>query len=134
MQAQSDNYTDRAGNVAQCIAQALEQGHSIIEQADDRLLLDFDDAILPPFGPDLLNRPSQELWKQLDCEVVDQYISRSGNGCHVVLKINRSLTYIERIAIQFALGSDPRRESWAMVYHLASGAQFSFLVKPGLSK
>jgi len=43
---------------------------------------------------------------------------RKPNGKHIVVKMNRNVSAIERIALQAALGSDPTREAHSLVRYV----------------
>lgn len=44
---------------------------------------------------------------------------RKENGRHIIVTLNRNVTPIERIALQAALGSDPRREAHSLRRYFA---------------
>jgi hypothetical protein len=53
-----------------------------------------------------------------------------GGGTHIVLLLGRSLAPPERIALQAALGSDPRREILAIFEFHVSGSDTISLFRP----
>jgi hypothetical protein len=91
----------------EAIATAEREGLSIVRGTPDTLLLDLDtDQHKAQFAAMLpLIRSTVGVAK-----VVDEWVSRSGVGRHVVIKLDRQLTATERILLQMALGSDPEHE------------------------
>lgn len=47
---------------------------------------------------------------ELELIQIDQWVSKSGNGLHVILKSNTPLVGLERIVLALLLGSDPMHE------------------------
>lgn len=93
--------------------QAKKDGFTIIHPAPDRLLLDLDTP------------ESQERYAQLFPVVQgyfegaieeNRWLSKSGIGMHVVVKLPFHIDMPSRIALQAALGSDPKREILSIGY------------------
>lgn len=101
-------------------------GFEVIPTASTLLLLDLDDrAALDTF----------EERKNLVCEVFPfieegRWVSKSGDGYHVVLRLKQRLAPAERLLLQVALGSDWKREVLGLQLVHNEVTPFSFLFKP----
>lgn len=94
---------------------AAGDAREIVEPADDELFIDFDgvadgsdddrlqDALV------LLQRNGEQV------EIIRETPSRTPGHRHIVLRMGRDLTPLERVALQACLGSDRKRELLAVL-------------------
>ena len=96
------------------IERAKEQDCIIVYAAEDELQLDID-------SPELYNAFTERYNEMQDrisyfnspikLEITRDELSKGGNGRHVTIKVvGIKLRLLEKIALQFALHSDPKRE------------------------
>src|SRR5229473_6761176 len=92
------------------IAEALQQGYTIVYDDDYTLLLDLDE----PQAITTFEFNLSILQQHLEVVIHDRWESKSSTKFypreHVVLKVGRPMTPTERHLLQAALGSDPKRE------------------------
>lgn len=112
------------------IEQARAAGLDVIEPGPDEIFVDLDsqqdqyvmEALLPLFSQN-----------GLAIEVVKVSRSRNGNK-HAYLKAGRSLTDLERVALQAILGSDRKREAMGFLRILNGIAPVTlFFEKPAVT-
>lgn len=84
---------------------ALEKGLAMISPGPRDILLDLD----TPEDVEKFDELYDRFHKNLGISLVTQTVSKSGNT-HVYLKSNTEISNTERLLIQAALGSDPKRE------------------------
>ena len=91
-------------------------GYDIYDPRPNELMLDFDTVYHAPTAFEHLPAPElmKILYEQLGAVETARWASEHG-GVHVVIKLDRDLQSAERIALQAALGSDPKRELLAVV-------------------
>ena len=98
----------RANSLEQLKEIAATLGCELYVGADDELLLDLD------AGQEPVAEILSIVREKFGIKSEQRWISRSGTGIHVVIKMDGPLPPAERIALQAALGSDPKRESIAI--------------------
>lgn len=116
-------------------AEQLANGFDCVAIAGDpfTIQLDLDLATYP----DALNHYTELLpflQNILPCVESDRWVSKSGKGLHVVLKSTIPLSLRDRLVIQAALGSDPRREILAVMRIREAEQKVSYLFKPRTPK
>ena len=112
-------------SIESAIKEAEINGFEVIHSNIDRLLLDLDDEqalktyekVLPVVAV------------QLELKELDRWKSKSGTGTHVILQC-KPLSFVKRVAIQAALGSDPIRECLAISMEIDGLIEPSVLFKP----
>jgi len=113
------------------IAEAV--GCTLYKGADDELLCDFDEINFGDFV-DLSGVGARSIiGERFQLQLHDGWRSRNGKT-HVVYKMDRVLPPLARIALQAALGSDPRREALAVYEFLSAGTDTISLFKPKEAK
>jgi hypothetical protein len=124
-------------SVTHAAKQALENGFEVVYGDDEHLLLDFDNEAglqtEPPFDA------PEQYYKQLEvlnangfyCHEEGRWSSKRF-GLHVVVKLdNFSLEPLGRLALQAAMGSDPKRELLGVLRVLHHVEEPCMLFKPG---
>lgn len=116
--------------LAEAIAKARAAGFGV-QQSDNRtLLLDLD---APASGPRAMKLIC-ELREQLGIKGCTQWESKGGN-VHMRLRLSRGMIFPARVAIQAALGSDPKREVRSILEWMGGAREPSLLFVPkGLKK
>jgi TPP-dependent indolepyruvate ferredoxin oxidoreductase alpha subunit len=97
---------------------AEENQLDVVFPQPDELFLDIDD-----YSSVLVYEENKDLVEQSHGILgVTVRESRSGHGKkHYVVKLNRSVTVVERIALQAILGSDRRHEAQSLRRHILDG-------------
>lgn len=93
---------------------AKKQGFEVVYADDNHLLLDLDDTSDRTFFENqfhLLN----------DGVVEDRWLSKSGKGEHVVIRLDSPRGIRDRIILQACLGSDRKREMIALLKYVDGG-------------
>lgn len=111
---------------AEDIRRAEENGCTVVYPEGTHLLLDLDsveDKVRFKKTFDLLKA-------KLDAKILDKWISKGGTGRHVVIQVNRTLSHVERIALQAALGSDGKREIISLIRLWGGKPHPSLLFRP----
>ena len=107
---------------------ATADGFIVIRSTECVLLLDIDNgAAMDAY--DALKMLAESLF---GVEESERWRSKSGKGWHVVLKSPRPLSMTERLLLQCALGSDPKREMLGLHLHRMGVENCSVLFKPGV--
>lgn len=98
-------YAGTAEAMKQAIEGAVADGLTIILGEPNTLLLDLDD------GVEINQAVLEQLWRQFGETTEESWVSRSGTGRHVVLRFHedRMFSHAEALALEGALGSDPKR-------------------------
>lgn len=119
-------YTIESYNAA--IQKAKDAGLEVIVGDEWHMLLDFDNTdVLPEryhVGIQILNNNG------FYCHEEAIWRSKSGLGFHVVVKLETPIDIYRRLALQAALGSDPKRELLAVMRASNGVAEPSVLFKP----
>lgn len=89
----------------QSINEARLKGFTVVIADDWHLLLDIDSQDIPKEFWSILSM----CFDRFGIVVEDIWLSKSGNN-HIVIKLDRPLPVLYRIALQSILGSDPRRD------------------------
>jgi hypothetical protein len=99
------------------IAEAESKGFAIVRGDSRTLLLDLDTADdIKHFA-----RVHGALKSFLKFTIVERWPSKSGAGEHVVIKIDRDLSAMERVLLQACLGSDRLHEMLSLATGLWQG-------------
>ena len=102
---------------------AAAKGLEIVDTAPNRLLIDFD-------SPDTKRFDLALSWlrSRFDLKELARWKSKGGKNWHILLSC-APCDFTKRIALQFALGSDFKRETLALLMQ-ADGHEVSFLFRP----
>jgi hypothetical protein len=112
-------------NIESAIQEALNEGMEVTRSTPTTLLLDLDTAASVIRYEELFGIIAD----QFQLSEWTRYVSRSGNGVHIILKC-RELDFPSRVALQAALGSDPLREILAIAMYKAGYQEPSVLFRP----
>jgi hypothetical protein len=111
------------------IKSAKEAGFEVIQSAPNLLLLDFD----VPYAGDQKKYYNPEVMdiilQYVETHAVESWASKSGNT-HVLVTLGKELPAHHRIALQAALGSDPKREALSVLRLMNGIEEPSLLFKP----
>lgn len=89
---------------AQLVMDGEDSEWEVVVADDMTLMLDYDQPTVPPQYDRIMGRLFTNFSR------LDSYPSRSGN-LHVLVRLSKPLSAIERVAWQATLGSDPVREA-----------------------
>jgi hypothetical protein len=115
-EAKDDGNSGRGGLTPEVFAEETkeqeEAGFEVIFGDPKHLLLDLDtDRDLNSYD----NR-SDDLLRMFGHFEIERYTSKSGRGWHVIVRLDEPIpNVLERIALQAALGSDPKREALSIL-------------------
>ena len=118
------DYTQESADLL--IGVVKEAGFKVIKTKPNLLLLDLDDGDAINEWKHKLHNVSKLL--DLTIESVGNWDSLSGTNQHVVIKVNKELTPMTRVALQIALGSDLRREMHSIRRIWKQTVPFSMLI------
>ncbi len=104
---------------------AIEKGFTVYQPSPRQLLLDIDDAIGMAQYENLLGL----ITALFGAKEVARWKSKSG-GTHIVVNLTVTLSPEQRIALQAACGSDPKREILAINYQVHGVSEPSCLFRP----
>ena len=98
---------DPQGN-DKAINKATKSGFAIVRTAPNLLLLDLDDAAACSKYLEMFPMVKE----QIGLVKIGEWVSKSGEGKHVVLQLDKPLPVSQRMLLQAILGSDLKREMY----------------------
>lgn len=116
--------SDYSSDFEQACELAEQEGFEVIRSSPTTLLLDLDDGM---HKYNEMRGMAKSLYGFVETA---RWWSKSGDGRHVVLTSTMELTMPERLLLQAALGSDPKREMLGLRLHREGVENCSVLFKP----
>ncbi|KKN71061.1 hypothetical protein LCGC14_0424780 [marine sediment metagenome] len=108
------------------IDKAVEDGQVVVGSKPDLLLLDLDG----PLAVSIYEARLKRLGNNLGAIEIDRWQSKTPGNMHVVVKLDRPVSALGRIALQACLGSDHTREFLAVLLVMQGLPEPSSLFKP----